>query len=94
LNHERGIIDESPLDYTVSFKVDADGFVTMTAHLASDVWTCYATPRKPWDEHKAVLLATPDLHEISQSLSWAKASGQGEVWLLHKSGLCSAPIGV
>jgi len=57
------IDDESPLDYSVSFNRDPDGFVTITAHLTLDVWARYATPRKPWAEHKAHLLAMPDIHE-------------------------------
>lgn len=57
------IEDQTPFDYSLSFKMDPDGLVTITAHLTSDVWARYATPQKPWAKHKAMLLAMPDIHE-------------------------------
>jgi hypothetical protein len=80
------IIDGPPLDYTLSIKMDPDGLVTITARLTSDLWVRYATPRKPWPEHKTLLLSMPDIHnaepEIAQQYleqdGWAMMEN---VWL-------------
>jgi hypothetical protein len=70
-----GTIDEPPLDYSVLVKMDAENLVTITANLTSDVGARYATPPKPWVEHKALLTALPDLHEdeperVEREIEW------------------------